>query len=324
MDYVAIQDYLERNIGEAPEMRAVEMPRLPHFARRQFCFYNAALFGKSILFLLSQKNAFRDHDLHEICSLSQLVWEQAGMLPIFVFHSISKRERLLLLKRRIQFIVPGTQMFLPLLALDLYDHIPDHITPESSKLRPAAQAMLLEQLLTASLQELSVSKAAQVMGFSAMGALRAANQLHELHLCSLGTEGRSKILLFTPDRKKLWGDAAAHLQNPVKKTVAVETDSSLRSVPFAGTYALSLHSSISTSRKCYALNQTEFKKLLAGGAIQPADSPGSGSADVQIWSYSLPSWQAEVDLLSLELSFIGNSDPRMRIALLELEEQRTW
>ncbi|MDD4538292.1 MAG: hypothetical protein WC340_18655 [Kiritimatiellia bacterium] len=324
MNHAAIQDYLERNIGEAPEMTAVKMPQLPHFARRQFCFYNAALFGKSILFLLSQKNAFREHDLHEICSLSQLVWEQAGMLPIFVFHSISKRERLLLLKRRIQFIVPGTQMYLPQLALDLYDHIPNNIHPESSKLRPAAQAILLEQLLTGSLQGLSVSKVAQVMGFSAMGALRAANQLHELQLCSLTTAGRSKNLLFTPDMKKLWGEATPHLQNPVKKTIAVESDASLRSLPFAGTYLLSLHSSISTSRKCYALHQTAFKKLLMGGEIQPADSPGSGSADVQVWSYTLPSWQTEVDLLSLGLSFIGNSDPRISIALLELEEQRTW
>ncbi|MGI5925024.1 MAG: hypothetical protein ACOX9E_13845 [Lentisphaeria bacterium] len=324
MKHTTIQDYLERNIGEAPEMTAVKMPQLPHFARRQFSFAQAAIFGKSILFLLSQRSAFRDHDLHEICSLSQLVWEQSGMLPIFVFHSVSKRDRLLLLKRRIQFIVPGTQMFLPRLALDFYDRIPDTITPELTLLRPAAQAILLEQLLTGSLHGLSASEAARVMGFTAMSALRAANQLHELQLCNIEPAGRSKMLLFTPERKKLWDKAAAHLQNPVKKTMAVEDDSALRSFPYAGTYALNLHSGVSASRKCYALHQTTFKKLLTDGEIKLADSPGSGSAEVQVWSYTLPSWQTEVDLLSLELSLKGNSDPRIKIALLELEEQRIW
>jgi len=322
--YTAIQDYLELNIGEAPEIMTVKMSQLPYFARRQFSFAQGVLFGKSILFLLSQKSAFREHDLHEICSLNQLVWEQAGMLPVFVFHSMSKRERLLLLKRRIQFIVPGTQMFLPRLALDFYDHIPDTITPVSPMLRPAAQAILLEQLLNGSLHGLSASEVARVMGFTAMSALRAANQLHELQLCTLEVKGRSKILLFTPDRKKLRDKATPHWQNPVKKTQAVENDSALCAFPFAGTYALSLHSSISASRKCYALHQTAFKKLLTDGEIQLADSPGSGNADVQVWSYTLPSWQTEVDLLSLELSFKGNSDPRIKIALFELEEQRTW
>jgi len=324
MDDMTIQKYFERNLGETPAISAAELPNLPHFARRQFRFLNACLFGKNICLLVSSKDNFKEHNLQELESVCQLVYEQTGTLPVFVFRNLAKQERLLLIKRKIEFLVPGLQMFLPQLGLELYDRIPKTFSPESAMLRPAAQAMLLEQLLTGSLQGLSVNKASQVMGYTAMGTLRAADQLNELKLCNVVPEGRGKILNFSSDRRKLWTDAAEHLRNPIKKMLAVKNDSVLNAFPFAGEYALGLHSDLSVSRKCYALHQTAFKKLLDSGELQLADSPGSGIADVQIWSYTLPSWQTEVDLLSLELSFKGNVDPRIKIALLELEEQRTW
>ncbi len=324
MDDETIQKYFERNLGETPAISAAELPTLPHFARRQFNFLNACLFGKNICLLVSQKNNFQEHNFQELESICQLVYAKNGTLPVFVFHNLTKRERLSLITRKIPFIVPGMQMFLPQLGLELYDRIPKTFSTESAMLRPAAQAMLLEQLLTGSLQGLSVNKASQAMGYTAMGTLRAANQLNELKLCNVVPEGRGKILNFSSDRRKLWTDAAEHLRNPVKKMLAVENDSALNAFPFAGECALSLHSDLSVSRKCYALHQAAFKKLLDSGELQLADSQGSGIADIQIWSYTLPSWQTEVDLLSLELSFRGNVDPRIKIALLELEEQRTW
>ena len=90
------------------------MPQLPHFCQGgSSVFFNAALFGKSILFSSIQKNAFREHDLHEIIAVSvNSLWEQAGMLPIFVFHSIIQARAPLASETQDPFIVPGTQMYL--------------------------------------------------------------------------------------------------------------------------------------------------------------------------------------------------------------------
>ena len=324
MKNIVVQKYLERNLGIVTDFSVAAMPKLPHFARRQFDFFMGALFEKNICLLIAKKEKFQDYNLQELESISQIVCKQNQMLGVFVFQRLSKQERLMLIKRGIPFIVPDTQMFLPQLGMDLFDRIPDRPVLESSFLRPAAQGMLLEQLLTGSLQGLSVNKASQIMGYTAMGTLRAADQLNALHLCEVSTIGRSKILNFSSDRKQLWEDAARYLRNPVRKTIAVENDSNLKNFPFAGEYALSRHSDLSVSRKCYAMHQTAFKSLFNEGALQISDHPADGVADIQIWFYTLPSWQEEVDPLSLELSFLENTDPRIKIALLELKEHQSW
>ncbi len=324
MEISEIQEYLVRTLGYEISVIADGMPQLPFFVRKQFLFYISELYGKKVCFLVSKNTSFAKHKVQELESSAQLVKEKSNVLPVFVFPSMSKQERLVLIKRGLSFIVPNLQMFLPNLGIDLYDRIPMTMQKTETHLRPAAQAMLIEQLLTGSLQGLSVNKASSVMGFTAMGALRAANQLNELNLCTVISDGVSKKLNFASDRKKLWMDAAAFLRNPVKKTCSVEDDAVLSKFPFAGEFALRGHSDLAVFRKCYALHQTVFSRLVSEGKLQVADVPGSGVADVQIWSYTLPSWNDEVDLFSLELSFKGTSDPRIKIALLNIEEQRQW
>ena len=60
------------------------------------------------------------------------------------------------------------------------------------------------------------------------------------------------------------------------------------------------------------------------GKIHIAYSRETGCADVQVWSYTLPVWENKVDPFSLELSFKDTDDARIKIALLNLEEQRKW
>ena len=162
------------------------------------------------------------------------------------------------------------------------------------------------------------------MGYTAMGTLRAANQLNDLGICKVTFDGYRKQLAFPTDRKSLWEKSKPFLRNPVKKTISVEDDTALTGFPFAGEFALAHHSDLSVTRKTYALHQKDVSALLDEGKIRIAFASETGCADIQVWNYTLPSWDGEVDLFSLELSFNNTNDARIKIALLNLEEQRKW
>ena len=162
------------------------------------------------------------------------------------------------------------------------------------------------------------------MGYTAMGLLRAVNQLADLGICQVTFDGYRKQLAFPTDRKSLWEKSKPPLRNPVKKTIPVEDDSALTGFPFAGEFALAHHSDLSVTRKTYALHQKDVSALWDEGKIRIAFASETGCADIQVWNYTLPSWDGEVDLFSLELSFNNTNDARIKIALLNLEEQRKW
>ena len=330
MEIKNIQDYLSQvlacDISFCPE----ELNALPFFIRKMFAFYSGELFSKKIYFLCAKDNFFDKHSIQEIESAAYTFKDKLPHDPVFVFDALSRQERLMLIKRKLSFIAPGTQMFLPYLGITLFERIKEKRAPASARLRPAAQAILIEYLSCNTLNNCTLTQAAKFMNYTAMGIARAANQLDELKLCSIHSDGYRKTLVFDSDKRMLWERALPYLRSPVKKVVSIEDDAIFcdGSRLYAGEYALARYSNLSVSRKCYAVHEKTFGELLKGNHIIQADSVGGGIADVQVWSYSLPRHENDkngtVDLLSLELSFQNTGDPRIKAALLDIKEDRQW
>ena len=323
MELKQIQDYLFRDLGIEAIAVPVEIPGIPFFIRKQFTLYKITALDRELCLLLSQKQSLSQHKFQEIISTFTFI-QNSGLMPVFVFSAMSKRERLELVRQKMAFIVPDSQMFIPSLGLDFSERIPQTAPPKDNRLRPAAQALIIQQILTGNLDGLTVNQASAVMGYTAMGTLRAANQLNDLGICKVTFDGYRKQLAFPTDRKSLWEKSKPFLRNPVKKTISVEDDTALTGFPFAGEFALAHHSDLSVTRKTYALHQKDVSALLDKGKIRIAFASETGCADIQVWNYTLPSWDGEVDLFSLELSFNNANDARIKIALLNLEEQRQW
>ena len=324
MELQKIQNYIYRDLGITVSPIIFEPPGTPFFLRRQFVFYKISLLDKDICLLLSQKQHLSQHNMQEIISAFTFFQGISGLIPVIVFPSMSKQERLALVRLKISFLVPEVQMFIPSLCLDFSEHIPERFPPSDKRLRPAAQALIIQQMLTGGLDGLTVNQISKVMGYSAMGTLRAVNQLHDLGICKVAFDGYRKTIDFPSYRKILWEKSRPFMRNPVKKTFSVEDDSMLLGFPLAGEFALGNHSDLSVARKTYALQQQDASRLLKIGKLQVAFAKETGCADVQIWTYRLPSWNEEVDLFSLELSFLNSNDPRIKIALLNLEAQNKW
>ncbi len=327
METKIIQDYLSQVLACDVSFYPEELSMLPFFVRRAFLFYSGELFSKKVYFLCAKDNFFEKHSIQELESTASVFNDKLSQVPVFVFDLLSRQERLMLIKRGLSFIVPGTQMFLPYLGITLFERIKEKRVPPSVRLRPAAQAILIEYLSCDTLNNCTLTQVAKFMNYTTMGVVRAANQLDELKLCRLRSDGYRKALVFDSDKRMLWERAQPYLRSPVKKVVSIEDDMifSDGSWRYAGEYALARYSNLAVSRKCYAVHEKTFSSLLKENHIVMTDSIGGGVADIQIWSYLLPPDKSEtMDLLSLELSFQNTNDPRIKAALLDIKENRQW
>jgi hypothetical protein len=321
MEIKDINNYLLRTLDIEIKAEEISIEGIPFFIRKQFALFSAGLYYQPICFLLSNKATFVQHQFKDIIASNAFFYEKTNLLPVFVFSAITKQQRLELVKQKISFIVPETQMYIPSIVLDFSDRIPQVSNVPSKVLRPAAQAIIIQQLLTGKLENLTVNQASKVMKYTAMGTLRAVDQLNDLGLCEVKYNGFSKTLHFPQDLQTLWNKAKVFLRNPIKKTFSIEDDFELKKYPLAGEFVLAKYSDLSVERKTYVIEQKDLTILLRENKIKIAYSQETGCADVQVWSYSLPIWKNEVDLFSLELSLKDVEDARVKIALLDLKKQ---
>ena len=324
MELKQIQDYLYQDLEIEVSPVPLNVQETPFFIRKQFELYNISVFDKVICLIVSKRQSLSQHNFQEIIGTLAFAHKVSELPPVFAFSTMSKQERLELVRQKICFIVPGTQLYIPVLGLDFSERIPQMPHQNEKKLRPAAQALIIQQILSGNLEGLTVNQASKVMGYTAMGTLRAANQLNSLEICQVSFDGFKKTLHFPQDRKVLWEKSKPFLRNPVTKIIYVANDNILAHYPLAGEFALGCHSDLSVARKSYALHQKEVTRLINEGKIKIAFAKETSCADIQVWSYTLSSWKGEVDSFSLELSFKNTNDARIKIALLNMEEQRKW
>ena len=318
--------YLSHALGVDIILSSVDMTILPFYIRKNFQIQSGMLCSRSVFFILAQDDIFDKQTALDIENVLKQVRDKLSCEPVLVINSLSRRERLQLVKRLISFVVPGVQMYLPGLGIDFSEHIKEIRSLKVEKLRPAAQSLLIVQILTGRFQNCSLTEVAHSLGYTPMSIVRAANELEKLKLCDLNSAGNKKLIRFASDKAKLWETASPHMQSPVKKRLSLLRDEGLAgTLPLSGEYALSKYSNLSVSRKCYAASEATLKALENENKIILADTPGDGIADLEIWTYRPDLTGHEmVDPLSLELSFADSSDARVKEALLNLKRNKSW
>ena len=125
----AIIEYLTGVTGETPWVESMPeqlVSTLPLYLRQRYEFFRADLFGRRCV--LARENSPTGELSpteygHEITQLKQRLHEDI----VLVLMKLPSYVRNRLVRQRIPFIVPGTQMFLPMLMIDLravsYTHL---------------------------------------------------------------------------------------------------------------------------------------------------------------------------------------------------------
>lgn len=325
----AVRNYLHEALGiPMPDVKPwARADELPYFLRDVFQFSELGLLGHPIV--LAMARAKHQQSLSEVRTWLDKVKAVADQPAVYVTDALASYERRHLIEQKVPFIVPGNQLYLPDLGLDLREYFRQRSPAAEAALSPSAQAMLITALLHQPWQaEWQPSKVAEALGYTPMTLSRAVKELTAGGLATAYTVGRSRWLRMEQPPEQVWERAKPALRTPVKRTVWVVAKGSAANRPgrLAGLSALARYSMLTEPKwPVYALSAAEWKDATDAG-VRELPEPVAGAHEWQLWSYSpaLVPDTATVDSLSLTLSLQDNADDRVQLALDELKGTFPW
>jgi len=315
-----LTDYLTTIVGERPwsePLERNELSRLPIFLREKYQILRTDLFGRKLL-LAMPKRPIDDDDLSLTKQLQETKMLRSLLRDeiVFVLDGVPAYFRNRLVHGGVSFIVPGTQMFLPTLMIDLTEHYSSRKTRREDRLSAVAQVVVLYHLAVAPLDQRPLSQIAAMLNYSAMSLSKAQIELQDANICEVKRVGKAAFLLFPNHRKDVWERAKPLLSTPVKRTQWVRWEGASPRAPRAGFTALSDYTMLSEeSIPTFAMRDRHVAEALRLGELIGCPSHEEADARMELWTYDptiLSAGSPRVDSFSLYLSLGHNADDRVQ------------
>lgn len=323
--FIELAQYLSETLGlEVRPLAWQESARLPHFLQEGYEYAEVTILGVRLLLALDSNP--REQQASVVRKQLALVASKSGRDLVYVRPRISAYNRKRLVEHRIPFIAPGNQLYLPMLGIDLREHLRS-IHRESQAFSPSTQAALILALLRATREPLTLRDLAARLGYSAMTITRVFDELEAAGIGEVSAAGRRRQFGLVEPNAVTWDRALPFLRNPVRKRVwAVGDKLTIRGVT-SGLCALAKVSLISEpSHQVFAMSREDWKTIHAEGDAVERPDHDPDAHEIEIWSYAprLLADQGIVDPLSLYLSLRNSSDERVEAALRTMLEARGW
>jgi DNA-binding MarR family transcriptional regulator len=324
-ELVQLREYLHTTLGVAVAAQPWRNPgSLPHFLKERYTFAEMDLMGVHTVLMMDRDAAEESPAI--VRKHMELLRAKAGADPIYVRRQITPYNRKRLIEHKVPFIVPGNQLYLPMLAIDLREHF-RRIRTEPPVLSPATQALFLHSLLRETDNELSPADMAKRLGYSAMTMTRAFDELEAAQLGNVTTRGRERALQLAGNRRELWTRALPLLRTPVAERRLLERGAAVPDALRSGLTALAEYSMLAPPEQAtYALGREQW------GAWRQEQAPVEVSAHdptaqaIEVWRYppGLLATRNLVDPLSLYLSLKDDTDERVQSSLEEMMRTLPW
>lgn len=324
-----IIDYLENVTGERPSMTPIPkdaLAGLPVYLTLAYDIRELHLLGQTLTVALPNAKARRG--LAQLTKDRALLSSKLGSDVVLLLPDVRSYERRQLVQKHIPFIVPGRQLFLPMLFVDLRETFGSRTSPQRSVMGWSAQMIILRHLLDGDVSGQPLTNVASVLGYSAMAVTYGVNELVALELCTKHTQGRAKTVQFGFSSKALWENALPHMRSPVKRRFfASVSDLQLPGALDAGLTALSQVTDLAyVGQKIVALPHKDIGRMVTDGALNKREYEDDAATIVEGWAYTPQqlSHGPAVDELSLYLSLKDDADDRVQMALANMMERREW
>ena len=317
-----LKKYLKDALGVEPEinpLKAEKLKTLPVYITSEYSIQRIELYRQNLL-LVFVKNNFTTERLRKHLDTIKTAFNTN---TVAVISQVEAYKRLRLIEKKIPFIIPGKQMYLPDLLIDLkeFGTRPKEL-PQA--MQPATQLLLLYHLQVEPLEGINLKRIAEKLLYDAMTISRAAYYLHNMGLCTLqGT--KEKLLHFECTNEELWEKAEPMMNNPVKKTLHFSgwvDDSNLYK---SNINALAKYSDLNDDVIKYYAVKPGYTRLM-GGVNLKKSGPLEGNICVEEWKYN--PWMLTntefVDPLSLYLCFRNKPDERIEMALEQIIRNIVW
>lgn len=308
--------YIELLTGEKVNILPLDIKlreRVPMYLLGAYDLFEGVLYDKYLCFALVDKDT--DTTPAQYSKRAQALLQATGLSPVFVIANIASYNAQRLTKNHVNFIVPGKQLFLPALFIDLGKNLEDSPKPES--IPATAQLMILYHLEAAVLNGKTGKEIAEMIGASTANVTRALRWLVAKGFAVVNG-GRPKHLQFSHKGKALWNATLGFLKSPVLRIV--RTDMNLQGL-MCGQNALAEYGMlIEADHEMVAIGPKEYR------AIKQDTNPLYGENEIQVWMYEpqILATNMMVDKLSLYLSMRDSDDERIQKELKTMIEEIIW
>lgn len=299
---------------------------LPFFLVDKYDFLEGKVFSRPCIFMVVGAV-----DLETPAALAKhwsLVRDVIGNRTVVILtDAISFHNRQRLISHRVPFLVPGNQLFVPDLAIDLREYFRAEPRETSTKLTPAAQVLVLAAILGEPINGLSPSRLGERLDYSSMSIGRVFDELNSLELADVRNVGRERLIAFNAHGRALWERARPLLQSPVRKSRMIAKPPEPIHALIAGESALAHYTNLSFPRQeTCAAPAKAWKALSRLFNLERDDFWAEDGLRLETWSYDpgLLSHDKTVDRLSLYLSLEDRRDERLDQAAEALLEDIPW
>lgn len=318
--------YLEDVTGVFPTAKPMPgeaMAALPAYLSGAYGLHEIGLFGNTIV--VATPTVAGMPGIAQLAKERGILAAKFGRAVVLALPQIKSHERRRLVQKGVPFIVPGRQMFLPMLLVDFRESFPGRTPPRQDKLGWVAQMMLLRHLQAGDITGRPLAMLAKALGYTAMSMTQGLDELSALGLCERVREGRTVTIQFGRAPCELWRLALPHLRSPIKRRhFTVWAGISGMRPLHAGLTALSEMTEIApSSLTVLATDIKEVRKALGGGVMSECAFEEDAEVVVEAWAYApnILSEGPSVDPLSLYLTMKDDPDERVEAALGQLMER---
>jgi hypothetical protein len=320
--------YVEEVLGIQLRPKKLEFKgKLHYYLQDAFDLYDVRVLERPML--LALQKARHEATLARIKHLLSRVADVLDKPVIYVPRRLASFERRWLIEQKVPFIVPGNQLYLPDVGIDLREHFRKGVPQESARvLSPATQAVLINALMSKrGVEPWRPTEPGAALGYTAMTLSRAVRELTASGIATLEVKGKEHWLRMSHPPAETWEVAKPRLRSPVKQTLWIRPTAkwSGKGAPLAGHSALARYTKLADPEwRVHALTPPDWQEVAKKADQIPGPIPEA--MQLQIWQYApaLRTSAKVVDPLSLTLSLQDDQDERVQLALEELKEEFPW
>lgn len=319
-----IREVLGTDITSEP-VASKEAGKLPFYIKESFRLFHGELLGQQII-LAAIENKQQPSTLQLDKQVEQVknVFNQKVVL---IIERLSAIDRNRLIRKGINFIVPGTQLYLPDLLIDLRETYTKR-KAKKEKLLPSAQFILLYKILHRKdpIEEWTFKQLAEKFQYTQTAIGKAIENLKSFDLCT--TEGsKEKYVRFNREINELWHQALPLLTSPVIKRLYSDKLPDETFLLQCNASALPEYSDMSAGRQEYRAIEKGLFQMLKKHSQWLHLNEHEGQYCIEVWKYNPLILAADVthdnnvDPLSLYLSLKETKDERIEMALEQIIQQ---
>lgn len=336
----ALKTYIDELLAIELELRKwSRIEDLPVFLQQRYEYFLTEVFGREYLFMVLIDS--EEVPLNRLKKHIQVVRKELAYSGevVFVSSIMSNYGRQSFIKEKIQFIVPGMQLYIPTLGIAFREHVEERYTgsinqgnkdtlesPRRLSLTPSAQAVWFELIINGSQGRTQRDIAAKI-GLSPIAVSRGLDLLEEFKITKTEKKGVKKCHAFLHNGRLLWEDTRAHLIDSVDRVVYVEKCSFDRvrtaDIVESGETALARISMLAAPKTAsYAIYKKDWAELEKKIRIMPAIA--EDTVKLELWLHPVPLLDGKIHPIALCLSLRNIADERIESILEDILEEYPW